>query len=257
MKKSEFLLTQILENQILQVTLHRPQRKNALNTALLVDLSEILEQAVEQKIRAVVIHGSEKNFAAGADVDEIAELNAQEALLDKRVAAWQKIRQCPIPLIAAVEGYCLGGGLELVLSCDFALAETSAKFGLPEVTLGIMPGAGGTQILPRVLGRSRAAAMIYTGKIFPAEKMWQWGLLVDLVEENVLAEALQYAKRIAQNAPFAIRQAKQSLLLSEELGLEDGLKFERQAFSLLSATQDKHEGISAFKNKRSAEFKGS
>ncbi len=240
-----------------RLTINRPERKNALNTALLLELAQTLERLVADGARAIVIHGSEGDFAAGADIDEIADLSPQQALLDARVAAWQRIRHCPIPLIAAVQGYCLGGGVELLLACDFALADSSAQFGLPEVKLGVMPGAGGTQLLPRLIGKARAAQMVYSGQLYDAGKMADWGLITDVVsdQDSVLQSAIDIATKIARNAPFAVRQAKQSLLHSQ-VGSEDGMKFERQAFSLLSATDDKAEGIAAFKAKRHAVFRG-
>lgn len=249
------IIHQTLEHHIHQITINRPARKNALNTALLIELADTLAKIVANNGRVVVIHGSEGNFAAGADIDEIAELSPQQALLDARVSAWQRIRQCPIPIIAAVEGYCLGGGVELLLSCDFAIADKNAQLGLPEVTLGLMPGAGGTQLLPRLIGRARAAQMVYSGQLFSAEKMADWGLVNEAIEESVIEAALSIAKRIARNAPFAVQQAKQSILQSQ-VGTEEGMKFERQAFSILSATNDKAEGISAFKEKRHAKFNG-
>lgn len=246
------------DNGIHQLSINRPERKNALNTALLVQLADKLEALVAEGARVVLIHGVEGNFAAGADIDEITELSPQEALLDARVDAWRRIRHCPIPLIAVVQGYCLGGGVELLLSCDFAIADSSAQLGLPEVTLGIMPGAGGTQLLPRLIGKARAAQMVFSGQLYTAQKMADWGLLTEVVgdDEDVFAVAEKIAKKIARNAPFAVRQAKQSLLQSQEVGQEDGMKFERQAFSLLSSTTDKQEGIAAFKEKRHAKFEG-
>lgn len=244
------------DNNVYQITINRPERKNALNTELLVSLANLLADIVDKGARAVVIHGVDGNFAAGADIDEIATLTPQQALLDDRVTAWQQIRHCPTPLIAAVQGYCLGGGVELLLSCDFALADNTAQIGLPEVTLGIMPGAGGTQLLPRVIGKAKAAQMVYSGQIYNAEKMLEWGLINEIIEDDVIAYALKVANKIARNAPFAVRQAKQSLLQSQEVGQEAGLKFERQAFSLLASTADKAEGINAFKEKRRANFTG-
>ncbi len=256
MSTHHFILYQELDNHIHQIAVNRPERKNALNTALLIELANRLDDIVANNGRVVLIHGCQGNFAAGADIDEIADLSPQQALLDARVAAWQRIRQCPIPVIAVVQGYCLGGGLELLLSCDFALADKTAQVGLPEVTLGIMPGAGGTQILPRVIGRARAAQMVYSGQIYPIEDIADWGLVTEIVDDDVMAYAHKVAKKIARNAPFAVRQAKQSLLQSQEVGQEDGLKFERQAFSLLSSTDDKQEGIAAFKAKRRTQFEG-
>lgn len=243
-------------HHVAQLSIHRPERKNALNTALVVSLADTLDElANDGTTRAVVIHGCDGHFAAGADIDEIATLTPQQALLDARVAAWARIRACPLPIIAAVEGYCLGGGMELLLSCDFAYAHPAAQFGLPEVKLGIMPGAGGTQILPRIIGKARAARMVYSGELFSAQTMCEWGLVVEL-HEDVLQAGLNTAEKIARNAPFAVAQAKQSLRHALESGLEDGMKFERQAFSLLASTADKQEGIAAFKEKRHAQFTG-
>lgn len=243
-------------NAVHRLTINRPERKNALNTALLVELAETIDHLVAEDARVIVIHGADGHFAAGADIDEIADLSPQQALLDARVAAWQRIRNCPTPLIAAVQGYCLGGGVELLLACDFAIADNTAQFGLPEVKLGIMPGAGGTQLLPRLIGKARAAQMVYSGQLYTAEKMVDWGLITDIVnDEDVIESAVNIATKIARNAPFAVRQAKQSLLQSQ-VGSEDGMKFERQVFSLLSSTDDKQEGIAAFKEKRHAKFTG-
>ena len=249
-------LTITRHERVAQLTINRPERKNALNTELVVRLADTLDElARDGDTRAVVIHGCDGNFAAGADIDEIATLSPQQALLDARVAAWARIRACPLPVIAAVEGYCLGGGMELLLSCDFAYADHEAQFGLPEVKLGIMPGAGGTQILPRIIGKARAARMVYSGEIFNAQTMYEWGVIAEL-HDDVLAAALKTAEKIARNAPFAVAQAKQSLRQALETGLEDGIKYERQAFSLLASTADKQEGIAAFKEKRHAQFTG-
>ena len=255
MEQKVFLQVTALDNGVYQLGLNRPERKNALNTELVVHLADTLEFLVNtESARVIVIHGLSGDFAAGADIDEIATLSPKQALLDARVSAWRRIRQCPIPIIAAVEGYCLGGGMELLLSCDFALAHINAKFGLPEVKLGLMPGAGGTQILPRLIGKNRAARMIYSGEIMPASTMAEWGVVTDLVADDVLEAAVSVATKIARNAPFAISQAKQSLNNSVEMGLETAMSFERQAFSMLASTTDKTEGITAFKEKRHAKF---
>lgn len=255
MEYKSFLQVTELVDGIFQLGINRTDRKNALNTELVVHLAETIESLVNiESARVIIIYGLEGDFAAGADIDEIAILSPKQALLDNRVNAWRRIRQCPIPMIAAVEGYCLGGGMELLLSCDFALAHIDAKFGLPEVKLGLMPGAGGTQILPRIIGRNRAARMIYSGEIMPASTMAEWGLITNLCDEDVLGAAISVAKKIARNAPFAIRQAKQSLSNSVEMGLESAMCFERQAFSILASTTDKIEGIAAFKEKRHPNF---
>ena len=238
-----------------RIWLNRPERKNALNTALLCELAAACTELAQEGARAILIQGKDGHFAAGADINEIATLSPQQALLDARVAAWKHLRECPVPLIAAVEGYCLGGGMELLLSCDFAVAHPDAKFGLPEVKLGLMPGAGGTQILPRVVGMRRAARMIYSGEIFDATTMHHWGIITDL-DAAPGERAEHIAAAIAANAPFAVRQAKASLRQALETGLEDGMRFERQAFSLLASTADRTEGISAFRDKRPAQFIG-
>lgn len=257
MEHKSFLQVTELDNGVFQLGINRPERKNALNTELVVHLADTLEFLVNtESARVVIIHGLSGDFAAGADIDEIATLSPKQALLDARVSAWRRIRQCPIPLIAAVEGYCLGGGMELLLSCDFAMAHIDAKFGLPEVKLGLMPGAGGTQILPRLIGKNRAARMIYSAEIMSAATMAEWGVVSDLIDDNVLDAAVSLATKIARNAPFAIRQAKQSLNNSVEMGLEAAMSFERQTFSILASTTDKTEGIAAFKEKRHAKFTG-
>ncbi|WP_019672195.1 enoyl-CoA hydratase/isomerase family protein [Psychrobacter lutiphocae] len=256
MQHQQFLKVESLENNIFTLGINRPERKNALNTALVVHIADTIEQLIsDHTAKAIIIYGLQGNFAAGADIDEIATLSPKQALLDARVAAWMRIRQCSIPLIAAVEGYCLGGGMELLLSCDFAIADKNAKFGLPEVKLGIMPGAGGTQILPRLIGKNRAARMIYTGEIMSASTMAEWGVVTELCDD-VLEQAKSIATKIARNAPFAISQAKRSLNNSVEMGLEAAMNYERQVFSLLASTEDKKEGIAAFKQKRHAVFTG-
>lgn len=253
-------MTSLIEHEILSPHLHRlwlnrAERKNALNTALLCELAEHVEALAGEGVRAILVQGKDDNFAAGADIDEIATLSPREALLDARVTAWKRLRECPVPLIAVVEGYCLGGGIELLLTCDFAIAHPDAKFGLPEVKLGLMPGAGGTQILPRVVGTRRAARMVFTGEIFDAGTMLDWGIVTDLADDPA-AQAEKIAGKIAANAPFAVRQAKSSLKQAQESGLEAGMKFERQAFSLLASTTDRSEGIAAFREKRAPQFQG-
>ncbi|MDO5090310.1 MAG: enoyl-CoA hydratase-related protein [Cardiobacteriaceae bacterium] len=246
---------QALGEHIHLLILNRPERKNALNTALLRQLARHCEALVENGARAILIQGKDGHFAAGADIDEIATLTPKQALLDARVTAWKRLREIPVPLIAIAEGYCLGGGMELLLTCDFAIAHPDAQFGLPEVKLGLMPGAGGTQILPRTVGTRRAARMIFTGDLFDAKTMHDWGIITDL-SDTPAEKALAIAERIAKNAPFAIRQAKTSLKQSQESGLETALKLERQAFSLLAATADRDEGIAAFRQKRAPQYQG-
>lgn len=240
------------------LTLNRPERRNALNTALLQRLAEVLSEADRDAgCRAVVITGDAKAFAAGADVDEIAEAGPQQALTDPRVAAWAAIRACRTPVIAAVEGYCLGGGLELALACDIIIAAEGAKLGLPEVKIGLMPGAGGTQVLPRMVGKSLAMKLALSGEFISGREAQAAGLAAEAVPDGqALARALALAEVIAANAPFAVESAKQSILSAFRTPLDEGLRTERALFAVLQATADKNEGIRALKEKRKPNFQG-
>lgn len=240
------------------IRLNRSAVKNALRTQTLREVADQLDRAAaDEAVRAVVITGTEGVFAAGADINEIADLGPQQALEDPRVEAWRSIRAFPKPLIAAVEGFCLGGGLELALSCDVIIAAQGAQFGLPEVKLGLMPGGGGTQHLPRLVGRSLASKMIFSGLFIDAAEAKAAGLAADAVETGgAEAAAVDLAARIARNAPFAVRQAKQAIRLSERLPLEDAIRAERHLFASLQATEDKAEGIASFREKRKPSFKG-
>lgn len=240
------------------VTLNRPQVLNALSQATMNELVEALEALDrDAAIRCVVLTGSERAFAAGADVTEMARATPVDLLAAYRFLQWERIRKISKPLIAAVRGYALGGGCELSMLCDMIVAGEGARFGQPEINIGIMPGAGGTQRLTRAIGKARAMELILTGRHMTAEEAYAAGLVTRVVpDELVLDEARRLAREIAAKPPLAVRLAKQSVLRAFEVSLEAGLEFERQAFYLLFATEDKTEGIEAFLAKRPPAFKG-
>lgn len=243
---------------VLLLTLNRPQSRNALNNALLEQIAGQLELAQQDGgIRAVVITGNERCFAAGADLQEMAEKDLPVTLNDHRPRLWARIDAFTKPLIAAVNGYALGAGCELALLCDVVVAGDNASFGLPEITLGIMPGAGGTQRLIRSVGKSLATQMILTGMPIDARRAQQAGLVSEVYPGGLTVEyALALAARMARHSPLALQAAKQALRQSQEVSLHAGLGLERQLFTLLSATEDRQEGISAFLAKRKPDFKG-
>ncbi|HEE1220691.1 TPA: 2,3-dehydroadipyl-CoA hydratase [Klebsiella pneumoniae] len=238
--------------RVLQLTLNRPQARNALNNALLTQIAEALEAAaVDDSVGVCVIRGNARFFAAGADLNEMAEKDLPATLDDIRPRLWARIDAFTKPLIASVNGYALGAG------CDLIVAGDNARFGLPEITLGIMPGAGGTQRLIRSVGKALASRMVLSGESIDARQAQQAGLVSDIHPAALTDEyALKLATTIARHSPLALRAAKQSLRLSQEVSLQAGLQQERQLFSLLSATEDRREGIDAFLQKRTPEFKG-
>lgn len=240
------------------LTLNRPERRNALSTQLLTRIADAFERAdADDAVLAVVVTGGAKVFAAGADLDELAGLGGDEPLLGPRFLAWQRVRALQKPLIGAVEGWCLGGGLELAMACDVVVAGASARFGQPETNLGIIPGGGGTALLPRMVGRALATRMILTGEPIDATRALGAGLIGEMVTDGTaLACALGLAERIAGRAPLAIRAAKASLADSDTLPLASHLLAERRRFVALLGTGDKAEGIAAFREKRAADWTG-
>ncbi|MCX5509941.1 2,3-dehydroadipyl-CoA hydratase PaaF [Pseudomonas sp. BJa3] len=252
------LIVQAPADGVRLITLHRPQALNALNTALLEELAAELHAADQDpQIRAVVITGSRKAFAAGADINEMAERDLVGILDDPRVAHWQRIAGFGKPLIAAVNGFALGGGCELVMCADIVIAGSDARFGQPEINLGILPGAGGTQRLLRAVGKPLAMQMVLGGEAIGARHALQAGLVSEVTEPELTVErALQVAVAIAAKAPLAVRLAKEALLKAQDMDLASGLRFERHAFTLLAGTADRNEGIRAFQEKRPARFQG-
>ena len=240
------------------LTLNRPAARNALNNALLTQLVNELEAAaIDTSISVCVITGNARFFAAGADLNEMVEKDLAATLNDTRPQLWARLQAFNKPFIAAVNGYALGAGCELALLCDVVVAGENARFGLPEITLGIMPGAGGTQRLIRSVGKSLASKMVLSGESITAQQALQAGLVSDVFPSDLTLEyALQLASKMARHSPLALQAAKQALRQSQEVALQAGLAQERQLFTLLAATEDRHEGISAFLQKRTPDFKG-
>jgi enoyl-CoA hydratase len=240
------------------VLLNRPQFMNALNGVLLGELMDALQDLdADDGIGAIVITGSERVFAAGADIKEMADASPVEMLLRDSVSRFDRIRQVKKPVIAAVSGWCLGGGCELAMSCDMLIASESARFGQPEITIGVIPGAGGTQRLTRAVGKAIAMEMVLNNRTLSADEALQYGLVNRVVPvERCLDEALALAKEIASRAPLAIRLGKEAVNHAFDSFLTEGLASERRAFYYLFSTQDQREGMAAFIEKRKPEWKG-
>ena len=240
------------------VTLNRPKVLNALNQATMDELVDALEGLDgDDEIRCVVLTGAERAFAAGADVTEMVEATPADMLAGHRFLQWERIRKISKPIIAAVRGYALGGGCELAMLCDMVIAGEGARFGQPEINIGIMPGAGGTQRLTRAAGKARAMELVLTGRHMTAGEAYAMGLVTRVVPDEVaLDEARKLAREIAAKPPVAVRLAKESILKAFDTSLETGLDYERKAFYLLFSTEDKTEGIQAFLAKRPPVFKG-
>lgn len=246
------------EEPIAIVQLNRPEALNALNPELMEQLVAALQQLDQNNtVRAIVLTGNEKAFAAGADIKEMATLSAKEMKAKDWLKTWDQIAKIQKPLIAAVSGYCLGGGCEVAMMCDIIIASETAKFGQLEINLGIIPGAGGTQRLTQVVGKFKAMEWILTGNIYSAAEAFQAGLVCKVTPAaEYLNEAKALAKKIAEKSPVALRAAKKAILQSLNLPLEEGLQAERQLFYNLFDTQDQKEGMRAFLEKRKPEFKG-
>lgn len=256
------LALQLHGEHVLQVTLNRPQVGNAINTRMGQELLALCQGLSEDAgpVRCVVLTGAgEKIFCAGGDLKERngmtrAQWTHQHEIFERANVA---LTDLPLPVIAAVNGHAFGGGLELALACDFIHASSAARFGLPEVTLGIMPGMGGTQNLPRALGDRRAKELLMTGQPFTAQQALQWGLVNQVAEGAALMEGvLQTARRIAANAPLAIRQVKKSVRYGRQMDLLTAYRFEVEAYNHLVDTEDRREGVAAFNDKRPPVFKG-
>jgi len=253
----ETILTEIREGVGL-VRLNRPKALNALNRTLLTELMQALDEFDrDPAIGAIVITGDERAFAAGADISEMAEASAIEMLLRDQISLFDRITRIHKPAIAAVSGWCLGGGCELMLSCDMAIASETARFGQPEIKLGVIPGAGGTQRLTRAVGKAVAMEMVLNNRTLTAAEALAMGMINRVVPaERFLDEALALAAEIAGRAPLAVRVGKEMVNLAFETPLSQGLAAERRAFYFLFASTDQKEGMQAFLAKRPAEWKG-
>jgi enoyl-CoA hydratase len=252
------LVERQLDSRTALVRLNRPKQLNALNGAVMDALCEALEQLDrDEQVRAIVVTGNERAFAAGADIGEMAEASAVEMLRSNRIGQWDRVRRVSKPVIAAVGGWCLGGGCELAMTLDMIVAGEGAKFGQPEIKIGVIPGAGGTQRLTRAIGKSKAMEMILTGEPISATAAEHAGLVARVVPDEVVVEdALALAAAIAKQSPLALRMAKEAVNAAHEMSLTDGLTHERRLFYLLFATDDQKEGMAAFLEKRTPDFTG-
>ncbi len=240
------------------LTINRPETLNALSMSIRSALAEIVTRLdANPEVRAIVITGDDKAFAAGADLDELKKRTVHDTTFRSSRVAWEAMEACRIPVIAAVNGFALGGGCELALHCDIIIAGESARFGLPEVKVGIMPGAGGTQRLLRAAGKFTAMRYLLTGDFIPAQAAREMGLASEVMPDaDVLPHALKIASKIAALPPLSVDAIKEVVNLGADASLETALVLERKAFQLLFATEDRDEGISAFFEKRKPGFKG-
>ncbi|MCK6583871.1 MAG: enoyl-CoA hydratase-related protein [Anaerolineales bacterium] len=240
------------------VTLNRPKAMNAFNLVMLGEVFDALESLdKDENINAIIVTGNEKAFAAGADIKEMAEASYVQMLTEERVQVWDRIRGIRKPVIAAVSGWALGGGCEFALSCDMIIASESAKFGQPEITIGVIPGAGGTQRLARLVGKHLAMEMVINNRTLTAQEALQFGIANRLVPvEGYLDAAVAFADEIASRAPLAVRMAKDSVNAAFETTLTEGLAVEKRNFYPLFATEDQKEGMRAFVEKRKADWRG-
>lgn len=249
-----------IEEGIATVTLNRPEVLNALNNQVFNELAEAASGlGADSSVRAVIITGGDKVFAAGADISQMVSSTAVDVATGDKVShrTFQILENMPKPVIAAIAGYALGGGCELTLVADVRIAADNAQFGLPEIKLGILPGAGGTQRLPRLIGTGRAKELIFSGDFIKAEEALRVGLVNKVVPADELAnEAKEMAKRFAARGAVALRLAKSSVNEGLRMDLEAGLEYEHKCFSLLFATEDQKEGMKAFLEKRPAKFQG-
>ncbi|CDZ35229.1 enoyl-CoA hydratase [Neorhizobium galegae] len=251
----ETLLTET-RGAVALITLNRPKALNALNSTVMVELTEALSAfGKDEAIVAIVLTGSEKAFAAGADIKEMQGIDFVEAYVNDFISGWEAIAATRKPMIAAVSGFALGGGCELAMMCDFIIASETAKFGQPEITLGVIPGMGGSQRLTRAVGKAKAMDMVMTGRMMDVAEAERAGLVSRIVSpERLLDEAVEAAAKIASFPRAAVLMAKEAVNRSFETTLAEGLRFERRLFHSLFATADQKEGMAAFVEKRKPQF---
>ncbi|MBK0402090.1 enoyl-CoA hydratase/isomerase family protein [Adhaeribacter sp. BT258] len=246
------------QEHVALIELNRPKELNALNLQLMGELRDALKQLDDDdSVRAIVLTGNERAFAAGADIKQMAGKTAIDMFNIDQFSTWDQIKKTKKPIIAAVSGFALGGGCELAMTCDMIIASETAQFGQPEIKIGVMPGAGGTQRLTKALGKAKAMEMVLTGKFISAEEAEKHGLVNRVVPvELYLEEALKLAAEIAKMSPVAVKLAKESVNRSFETGLDEGLYFERKNFYMCFASEDQKEGMNAFVEKRAPQFTG-
>ncbi len=249
-------ITAEIEEGVGVVRLNRPKALNALNSELIAELGQALDHfEADDSIGAIIITGSEKAFAAGADIKEMAEKTYMEAYKGDWLASWDRVTRCRKPVIAAVSGFALGGGCELAMMCDFIIAAENAKFGQPEVNLGVMPGAGGTQRLTRIVGKAKAMYLGLTARFMGAEEAERSGLVARVVPlESLMAEAMEAAKKIATLSKPIMMMTKEAVNAAYETTLSQGIMYERRLFHSMFATEDQKEGMKAFVEKRTPVF---
>lgn len=258
MAAPDSLIVERPSSDIVVLKINRPQVRNALNLDVRTRLAdEVTRCGADNAVRCVIVTGSDVAFAAGADIGEMAEASPVEVMSRNVQKYWRAIMDCPKPVIAAVEGFALGGGLELALCADIIVAGEGAKFGLPEVKVGILPGGGGTQKLARLVGRQRAMMLIMTGRMFGADEALRMGVISELAPTGqALARAIEIAREIAAMPPISIMQIKEIVNAGVNAPLDTALMLERKAFQLQFATRDQKEGMRAFMEKRKPKFEG-
>ena len=254
----ETIIAETLDGGVAQVTLHRPDALNALNSQLMAELADALDgYEADPGVGCIVITGSAKAFAAGADIKEMAAKTFPATYVNDFISGpWERVASCKKPIIAAVSGYALGGGCELAMMCDTIICTENAKFGQPEITLGILPGIGGTQRLVRAVGKAKAMDMILTGRMIDAEEAERSGLVSRIVsaDDLLLEEALEMARKIAALSGPSVMMAKEAINRAFEVSLSEGVRFERRLFQSVFATFDQKEGMAAFIEKRKPKF---
>jgi enoyl-CoA hydratase/carnithine racemase len=247
-----------VDERVALCRLNRPEARNALSPELMEQLAAAIDGFdADPEVRCIVIAGSDEVFAAGADIGALAEREFHEAVFHPAAAFWRRLAECRTPLIAAVSGWALGGGCELALICDLIVASETAEFGQPEITLGIIPGGGGTQRLARAAGKQRAMELVLTGRRFDTAEAQRMGIVNAVAgKRDWLDDALELGRRIASRPPIAARLAKQAVLVADETSLSAGLEQERRLYELAMATEDRVEGMQAFLEKRKPDFSG-
>jgi enoyl-CoA hydratase/carnithine racemase len=246
------------EEAVAVVRLNRPERRNALSPAVLAELAQAIgDLDAEEGVRCIVITGTDEVFAAGADIKAMVERSFQQVLEASTMPFWQRVADCRTPLVAGVSGFALGGGCELALLCDMIVASETAEFGQPEITLGIIPGGGGTQRLARVIGKQRTMELVLTGRRIAATEALRLGFVNMVASKRTwFQETVDLAQVIARRPPLAVKLAKQAVLAADEMPLTAGLAHERRLYELAMATADRVEGMRAFLEKRRPEFEG-